>query len=82
MRRKRPVAAILPGDPKVSEPALPKDADLQQCIESLRCIICDLLVENERLRQLLTADKLLPCEQSMRREKTALFANRNPEDSG
>jgi hypothetical protein len=42
-----------PGDPNLSERTLLEEPDLQRCIESLKWIICDLLSENEKLRQLL-----------------------------
>jgi hypothetical protein len=35
------------------ERALLEEANLQRCIESLQWIVCDLLSENEKLRQLL-----------------------------
>lgn len=41
------------GDPNLSEHALLKEPDLRRYIESLQWIICDLLSENEKLRQLL-----------------------------
>jgi hypothetical protein len=43
----------MPGDPNLSEQALLEEMDLRRCIESLQSIICDLLSENEKLRQLL-----------------------------
>ncbi|HEY4050692.1 MAG TPA: hypothetical protein VGM27_27820 [Acidobacteriaceae bacterium] len=45
-------------DPKLSEQALLKEIDLQGRIESLQCIIRDLLIENERLRQQLAAEQI------------------------
>ena len=59
MESSRSDPSIVPGDPKVSEHSFLKETDLQRCIESLQCIICDLLIENERLRQNLEADKFL-----------------------
>jgi hypothetical protein len=49
--------SIVPGDPKLSEQAFLKETDLQRCIKSLQRIICDLLIENEKLRQHLDAGK-------------------------
>ena len=37
-------------DRKLTEQILLKEIDLQRCIESLQRIVCDLLIENERLR--------------------------------
>jgi hypothetical protein len=45
--------SAVPGDPNLSERTLLEEPDLQRCIESLQWIICDLLSENEKLRQLL-----------------------------
>lgn len=53
MQCNRSDPSIVPGDPKLSEQALLKETDLQRCIESLQCAICDLLIENEKLRQCL-----------------------------
>lgn len=47
----------MPRDPKLSERTLLKEADLQRCIDSLQLIVCDLLIENEKLRQHLVTDK-------------------------
>lgn len=44
-------------DPNLSEQTLLKEADLQRCIDSLQLIVCDLLIENEKLRQHLVTDK-------------------------
>jgi len=44
--------------PKLTDQTLLKETDLQRCIESLQSIICDLLIENERLRQ--HSDKVQP----------------------
>lgn len=57
----RSAPPIVPRDLDLSEQAQAKETDLQQCIESLQGIICDLLAENERLRRLI-ADKSLPFE--------------------
>jgi hypothetical protein len=51
MQNNRSDPPALPGDPRLTEQALLKETDLQRCIEALQCIICDLLIENERLRQ-------------------------------
>jgi hypothetical protein len=48
-----------PRDPKLSEQALVTETDLQRCIESLQCIVCDLLIENEELRRYLAAAKIV-----------------------
>jgi hypothetical protein len=58
MQNNRSDRSAVPEDPKPPEQTLLKEADLQQCIESLQRIICDLLVENERLRQYLVAEQL------------------------
>jgi hypothetical protein len=49
----------VPGDHKLIEETFLKETDLQRCIESLQCIVCDLLIENERLRQHLVASQIL-----------------------
>jgi hypothetical protein len=59
MQNNRSGPPTVPGDPKLSKQALLKETDLQRCIESLQCIICDLLIENERLRQYLAAEQIL-----------------------
>lgn len=59
MESNRSDPSIVPGDPTLSEQAFLKETDLKRCIESLQCIICDLLIENEKLRQHLVADKFL-----------------------
>jgi DNA-binding NtrC family response regulator len=51
MQNNRSDPSAVPGDPKLTDQTLLKETDLQQCIEALQCIICDLLIENERLRQ-------------------------------
>jgi len=59
MQDNRPDPSALPRDAKLSELVLLKETDLQRCIESLQCIICDLLIENERLRQCSIAEQTL-----------------------
>jgi hypothetical protein len=59
MQSNRSDPSAVCGEPKPSEHTLLKETDLQRCIESLQCIICDLLVENERLRQGLGAGQIL-----------------------
>jgi hypothetical protein len=46
-----------PRDPELSEQALVTDTDLQRCIQSLQYIVCDLLIENEKLRRYLAMAK-------------------------
>ena len=53
MQNNRSDPSAVPGGPNLSEHALLTETDLQRCIESLQWIICDLLSENEKLRQLL-----------------------------
>ena len=53
---------MVPGDLKPPEQTLLKETDLRRCIESLQRFICDLLIENETLRQRLAAAKSLPFE--------------------
>jgi hypothetical protein len=53
MQNNRSDPSAVRGDPKISERALLEEPDLRRCIESLQWIICDLLSENEKLRQLL-----------------------------
>ena len=48
MQSNRSDPSALPGDHKLSEQALLKETDLQRRIESLQCIISDLLIENEK----------------------------------
>jgi hypothetical protein len=45
--------SAVPADLNLSERALLEEPDLRRCIESLQRIICDLLSENEKLRQML-----------------------------
>jgi len=59
MQNNRSDPSAVPENPKLSEQALLKEIDLQRCIQSLQRIICDLLIENERLRQYLVAEQLL-----------------------
>jgi hypothetical protein len=59
MQNNRSDPSVVPGDPKLYKQALLKETDLQRCIESLQCIICDLLIENERLRQYLAVEQIL-----------------------
>jgi hypothetical protein len=53
MQNNRRDPSAMPGNPNLSEQALLEEPDLRRCIESLQWIICDLLSENEKLRQLL-----------------------------
>jgi hypothetical protein len=53
MQSNRSDPPAMPGAPNLSEQALLEEPDLRRCIESLQWIICDLLSENEKLRQLL-----------------------------
>ena len=53
MQSNRSDPRAMPRDPNLSEQALLEEPDLRRCIESLQWIICDLLSENEKLRQLL-----------------------------
>jgi hypothetical protein len=59
MQNNRSDPSAVPENPKLSEQALLKEIDLQRCIQSLQRIICDLLIENERLRQHLVAEQIL-----------------------
>jgi hypothetical protein len=59
MQNNRSDPSAVPGASTLTEQTVLKEADLQRRIESLQCIICDLLVENERLRQYLAAEQLL-----------------------
>jgi hypothetical protein len=59
MQNNRSDPSAVPENPKLSEQALLKEIDLQRCIQSLQRIICDLLIENERLRQYLVAEQIL-----------------------
>ena len=61
MQNNRSEPSAVPGDPKLTEQTLLKETDLQRRIESLQCIICDLLIENEELR-LRLADKQIHVE--------------------
>jgi hypothetical protein len=53
MHNNRSDPPAMPGNPNLSERTLLEEPDLRRCIESLQWIICDLLSENEKLRQLL-----------------------------
>lgn len=53
MQSNRSDPAAMTGDPNLSEQALMEETDLRRWVESLQWIICDLLSENEKLRQLL-----------------------------
>jgi hypothetical protein len=57
MQSNRSDPSALPGDHKLSEQALLKETDLQRRIESLQCIICDLLIENEKLLRSLEENR-------------------------
>jgi hypothetical protein len=59
MQNNRSDPSAVPENPKLSEQALLKEIDLQRCIQSLQRIVCDLLIENERLRQYLVAEQIL-----------------------
>jgi hypothetical protein len=59
MQNNRSDPSAVPGAPTLTEQTVLKEADLQRRIESLQCIICDLLVENERLRLCLAAEQIL-----------------------
>jgi hypothetical protein len=59
MQNNRSDPSAVSGDPKLSDQALPKETDLHRCIESLQCIICDLLIENERMRRYLAAEQII-----------------------
>jgi len=59
MQNNRSDPSAVPENPKLSEQALLKEIDLQRCIQSLQRIICDLLIENERLRQYMVAEQIL-----------------------
>jgi hypothetical protein len=54
MQNNRSDPSAMPGNPNLSERTLLEEPDLRRCIESLQWIICDLLSENEKLRQLLS----------------------------
>lgn len=53
MQNSRSDPPVGPAERNLSQRALLEEANLQRCIESLQWIICDLLFENEKLRQLL-----------------------------
>ena len=58
MRNNRSDPSPVPGDPKLTDQTLLKEADLQRRTEVLQCIICGLLVENEKLRQRLVVESI------------------------
>jgi DNA-binding NtrC family response regulator len=66
MQNNRSDPSAVPGDPKLTDQTLLKEPDLQRCIEALQCIICDLLIENERLRQHLQTWERRLMERSLR----------------
>jgi hypothetical protein len=51
VQNNRSDSPTVPGNLKPTEQTFLKETDLQRRIESLQRIICDLLIENERLRQ-------------------------------
>ena len=53
MQNNRSDSPAVPAGPNLSERAIVEQTDLRRCVESLQWIICDLLSENEKLRQLL-----------------------------
>jgi hypothetical protein len=53
MQNNRLDSPAVPAGPKLSERTIVEQTDLRRCVESLQWIICDLLSENEKLRQLL-----------------------------
>jgi hypothetical protein len=53
MQNNRSDSRAVPAGPNLSERAIVEQTDLRRCVESLQWIICDLLSENEKLRQLL-----------------------------
>ena len=58
MHNNRSDPPAMPENPNLSERTLLEEPDLRRCIESLQWIICDLLSENEKLRQLLAGGRL------------------------
>ena len=50
MQNNRSTLSAASGDSKPAEQTLLTETDRQRRIESLQRIICDLLIENERLR--------------------------------
>jgi hypothetical protein len=59
MQNNRSDPSAVRGDPNLSKQALREEADLRRCVESLQCTICELIIENERLRQCLAAEQIL-----------------------
>jgi len=53
MQNNWPDPPAVPAERNLSGRELLEEANLQRCIDSLQWIICDLLSENEKLRQLL-----------------------------
>jgi len=53
MQNNRSDSRAVPAGPNLSKRAIVEQTDLRRCVESLQWIICDLLSENEKLRQLL-----------------------------
>jgi hypothetical protein len=80
MHSNRSGSSTVPGDPKLAARTLLTEADLQQRIESLQFIICDLLVQNEKLRQHLVADKFLSFDTGHLREKNGSPCKPRTED--
>jgi hypothetical protein len=56
MQNNRSDPSAVPADPKLTDQTLLKEADLRRCIEVLQCLICGLLIENEKLRQRLVVE--------------------------
>ena len=77
MESSRSDASIVPRDPKLSEQPFRKETDLRRCIESFQSIICDLLIENEKLRQHVGAEKFLSFQKASARKTRPL---RKPKD--
>ena len=59
MHNNRSDPSTVSRDTKLSDQALLNETDLHRCIESLQCIICDLLIENEKMRQYLGAEQII-----------------------
>jgi len=58
MQDNRSDPSVAPEDRKLFDQVLLKETDLRRCIESLQWIICDLLIENEKLRQCLATGQI------------------------
>jgi len=80
MQNNRSDPSAVPGDPTLTDQTLLKETDLQRCIESLQRIICDLLIENEKLRQYLVADKFLSFDTGHLRGKHGSLCKPKTED--